>query len=51
MVYFQLSQIHSLAAKRLAVSLDVVDRLRDSRTGYAQNDRKTIELLQGLTVG
>jgi hypothetical protein len=35
----------------LAVDLDIVDRLGDSRKGYAQNDRKTIEPLQGLTVG
>jgi hypothetical protein len=35
----------------LAVDFDIVDRLGDSRKGYAQNDRKTIEPLQGLTVG
>jgi hypothetical protein len=35
----------------LAVDLDIVDRLGDSRKGDAQNDRKTIEPLQGLTVG
>jgi hypothetical protein len=35
----------------LAVDFDIVDRLRNSRKGYAQNDRKTIESLQGLTVG
>jgi hypothetical protein len=35
----------------LAVDFDIVDRLGDSRKGYAQNDRKSIEPLQGLTVG
>jgi hypothetical protein len=35
----------------LAVDFDIVDRLGDSRKGYAQNDRKAIEPLQGLTVG
>jgi hypothetical protein len=35
----------------LAVDFDIVDRLGDSRKGYAQNDRKAIETLQGLTVG
>jgi hypothetical protein len=35
----------------LAVDFDIVDRLGDSRKGDAQNDRKTIEPLQGLTVG
>jgi hypothetical protein len=35
----------------LAVDFNIVDRLGDSRKGYAQNDRKTIEPLQGLTVG
>jgi hypothetical protein len=35
----------------LAVDLNIVNRLGDSRKGYAQNDRKAIETLQGLTVG
>jgi hypothetical protein len=35
----------------LAMDFDILDRLRDSRKGDAQNDRKTIEPLQGLTVG
>jgi len=35
----------------LAVDLNIVDRLGDSLKGYAQNDRKAIEALQGLTVG
>jgi hypothetical protein len=35
----------------LAVDFDIVNRLGDSRKGYAQNDRKSIESLQGLTVG
>jgi hypothetical protein len=35
----------------LAMDFDIVDRLGDSRKGYAQNDRKAIEPLQGLTVG
>jgi hypothetical protein len=35
----------------LAVDFDFVDRLGDSRKGYAQNDRKTIEPLQGLAFG
>ena len=35
----------------LAVDFDIVDRLGDSRKGDAQNDRKSIEALQGLTVG
>ncbi len=35
----------------LAVDFDIVDRLGDSRKGDAQNDRKTIEPLQGFTLG
>jgi hypothetical protein len=35
----------------LAVDFDIVDRLGDSRKGYAQNDHKTIEPLQGFTLG
>jgi hypothetical protein len=35
----------------LAVDFDIVDRLGDSRKGDAQNDRKTIEPLQGLILG
>ena len=35
----------------LTVDFDIVDRLRDSRKGDAQNNRKTIESLQGLAVG
>jgi hypothetical protein len=35
----------------LAVDFDIVDRLGDSRKGYAQYDREAIETLQGLTVG
>jgi hypothetical protein len=35
----------------LAVDFDIVDRLRDSRKGYAQSDRKAIETLQGFTLG
>jgi len=35
----------------LAVDLDIVDRLGDSRKRHRQNDRKTIEPLQGLTDG
>jgi hypothetical protein len=35
----------------LAMDFDIVDRLGDSRKRNAQNDRKTIEPLQGLTVG
>jgi hypothetical protein len=35
----------------LAVDFEIVDRLGDSRKGYAQNDREAIEPLQGLTVG
>jgi hypothetical protein len=35
----------------LAVDFDIVDRLRDSRKGYAQYYREAIEPLQGLTVG
>jgi hypothetical protein len=35
----------------LAVNFDIVDRLRDSRKGDAQNDRKAIEPLQGFTLG
>jgi hypothetical protein len=35
----------------LAVDFDIVDRLRDSRKRNGQNDRKSIETLQGLTVG
>jgi hypothetical protein len=35
----------------LAVDFNIVDRLGDSLKGYAQNDRKTVEPLQGLTLG
>jgi hypothetical protein len=35
----------------LAVDFDIVDRLGDSRKGYPQNDRKTIESLQGFALG
>jgi hypothetical protein len=35
----------------LAVDFEIVDRLRDSRKGYAQNVRKTIEPLERLAVG
>jgi hypothetical protein len=35
----------------LAVDFDIIDRLGDSRKGYAQNDRKAIETLQGFTLG
>jgi hypothetical protein len=35
----------------LAVDFDIVDRLGDSRKGYAQNDRKTIEKAWGLSLG
>ena len=35
----------------LAVDFDIVDRLGDSLTGDAQNDRKSIEPLQGLAIG
>jgi hypothetical protein len=35
----------------LAVDFDILDRLGDSRKGDAQNDRKTIEPLQGFTFG
>ena len=35
----------------LAVEFDFVDRLGDSLKGYAQNDRKAIEPLQGLAIG
>jgi hypothetical protein len=35
----------------LAVDFDIVDRLGDSRKGYAQNDRKTIEALEPLALG
>jgi hypothetical protein len=35
----------------LAVDLDIVDRLGDSRKGYAQNDRKSIESLEPLAFG
>jgi hypothetical protein len=35
----------------LAVDFDIVDRLRDSRKGYAQNDREAIETLERLTFG
>ena len=34
----------------LAMDFNIVDRLGDSRKGDAQNDRKSIESLQGLTV-
>jgi hypothetical protein len=34
----------------LAVDLDIVDRLGDSRKGDAQNDRKTIEPLKRLAI-
>jgi hypothetical protein len=35
----------------LAVDFDIVDRLGDSRKGYAQNDRKSIETLKPLAFG
>jgi hypothetical protein len=35
----------------LAVDFDIVDRLGDSRKGYAQYYREAIEPLQGLTLG
>jgi hypothetical protein len=35
----------------LSVDFDILDGLGDSRKGYAQNYRKAIEPLQGLTVG
>jgi hypothetical protein len=35
----------------LAVDFDIVDRLRDSRKGDAQNDRKSIETLEPLAFG
>jgi hypothetical protein len=35
----------------LAVDLNIVNRLGDSRKGYAQNDRKTIEALESLALG
>jgi hypothetical protein len=35
----------------LAVDFDIVDRLGDSRKGYAQNNREAIETLQGFTLG
>jgi len=35
----------------LAVDLDIVDRLGDSRKRNAQNDRKTIEALEPLALG
>jgi hypothetical protein len=35
----------------LAVDFNIVDRLRDSRKGYAQNDREAIETLKRLTFG
>jgi hypothetical protein len=35
----------------LAMDLDIVDRLGDSRKGYAQNDREAIETLECLTFG
>jgi hypothetical protein len=35
----------------LAVDLDIVDRLGDSRKRHRQNDRKTIEPLECLTFG
>jgi hypothetical protein len=34
----------------LAVDFDIVDRLRDSRKSYRQNDRKTIEPLEYLAL-
>jgi hypothetical protein len=34
----------------LAVDFDIIDRLSDSRKRNRQNDRKSIEPLQGLTV-
>ena len=44
------SQLADLVAV-LAVDYNIVDRLGDSLMGYAQNDRKTIEPLQGFTLG
>jgi hypothetical protein len=35
----------------LAVDFNIVDRLRDSRKGYAQNDREAIETLKRLAIG
>ena len=35
----------------LAVDLDIVDRLRDSRKGYAQYYREAIEPLEPLALG
>jgi hypothetical protein len=35
----------------LAVDLNIVDRLGDSRKGNAQNDRKSIEPLEPLALG
>ena len=35
----------------LAVDFDIVDRLGDSRKGYSQNDRKSIETLEPLALG
>jgi uncharacterized membrane-anchored protein len=35
----------------LAVDFDIVNRLGDSRKGYAQYYRKAIETLQGFTLG
>jgi hypothetical protein len=34
----------------LAVDFDIVDRMRDSRKGYAQNDREAIETLKRLAI-
>jgi hypothetical protein len=34
----------------LAVDFDIVNRLRDSRKGYAQNDREAIETLKRLAI-
>jgi hypothetical protein len=34
----------------LAVDLNIVDRLGDSRKGYAQNNRKTVESLEPLAI-
>jgi hypothetical protein len=35
----------------LAVNFNIVDRLGDSRKGYAQNYREAIETLQGFAFG
>jgi hypothetical protein len=34
----------------LAVDFNIIDRLGDSRKGYAQNDREAIETLKRLAI-